>query len=527
MKLLLFFALLILALAPGCKRKEAVWSSNWQAPLLKDTLDFDKLITEDSLVVVNGQYLELSFNKTIYELKLSDFVKIPDTTISQVTAASVVQFTVPAGSSFVNNAKEHVIDMGDIQLKKIRVKSGGISIKLLNPIQTQAQFEVELPGVTLNGVMLSESFTAPAGTQSDPGVVTGFVDLSNYEMDLRGATLGSFNRIQSRLTVTSDPAGPSVSVGPQDSLRFIFTMNDIVLDYARGYFGNELVSDTVTETIEALNVISGGTIDLPESHLELEVVNGMKVAARAKVTHVKNIDSDNSSVSLTHPTIGNWITVNSATGNQYALQPSSASLVFDGQNSNVEQFLENHGAVNEVGFQVQLNPWGNTSGGWDEIFPQSSVKVNLSGNMPLAIGLSDVVLQDTFDFSFRQDFTKTHVESGMLWLDATNAYPFSGEVTLYLMDASGNTLMAIPGSASVSSSVYGTLVGGVQQQKSHIVFAIPESAVDLLESVSQLSVRLRLNTPEMNSGLSTMVQVPANGFFGFKIGAQLKIENRL
>lgn len=191
---MLFLLIAGLTLTMACKRKQAVWETEWQAPLLKDTLSLDKLITEDSLIVVNGSYLELSINRTVYELKLSDIVEIPDTTVQHAYAIAATSFNVPAGTSFVNNAKEHVIDMGSIQLKKIRVKSGGISLRLLNPIETKAYFTVELPGVTHNGVTLTQDFVAPAGTNANPGEVTGFVDLSGYEMDLRGATQGSYNR---------------------------------------------------------------------------------------------------------------------------------------------------------------------------------------------------------------------------------------------------------------------------------------------------------------------------------------------
>jgi len=526
MKLLLLLLIPLVVLTTACKRDQAVWETDWQAPLLKDTLTLEKLIT-DSYVSVNGNYLELSFDRTIFELNLSDVVEIPDTTVSHAYAFPVSGFTVPAGSSFVNNVQEHEIALGDVELKKITIKSGGIAIRLLNPIGTKAFFTVELPGVTRNGVTLSQNFVAPSGTLANPGSVNGFVDLQGYEIDLRGANAGSFNKLQSKMLVTSDPAGPTVVINSTDSLKFLFTMQDIKLDYARGYFGNQLISDTITEYIDALGKITGGIIDLPASAIELEIVNGLKVAAKAKVTGLKSTNNEGTTVNLVHPSIGSWITLNSATGNAGYFQPSSTSLLFNGQNSNVESLLENHGASNEVGFQLQLNPWGNTSGGWDEIFPQSSLKVNLSADMPLSIGLTDVVLQDTFAFSFKQDFTKTHVKSGSIWMNATNGFPLSAEVVLYLMDSQGNVITALPGSAAVLSSEYGAAVDGILQKKSTIEFFIPESALSSLESVTQLSVKVKLNTPNAGTNMSEQMQVPAGSFFGFKIGAKLKVEARI
>lgn len=523
---ILLISLAVLALA-ACKRKQAVWESDWQLPLLKDTLTLEQFVGEEYLEV-NGGYYELNIDRTVYEMDLSDIIEIPDTTIEYAYALSLSSVNVPPGMSIVNNEEEEYdMGLGEVELKKIRVKSGGIEITVKNPIGTKAFFTVELPGVTKNGATLTQQMVAPAGTLPNPGVVTDFVDLSGYEMDLRGPDYGSFNIIRSKMHVASDPNGPSVIVTNLDSVRFVFRMNDLKIDYARGYFGNELITDTTSEYIEALGKIVSGLIDLPASDLQLEVVNGLKVSAKVMLTQLKNTNAQGNTVSMTHPSMNSWVTINSATGNASALTESVTTLEFNAQNSNMEQFLENHGATNDIGFQLQLNPWGNVSGGWDEIFPQSRLKVNLRGNMPLNIGLTDLVMQDTFDFSFKQDFTKTHISEGTMWLRATNAFPMQAEVTMYLMDAAGNTIAAINSSQDVESSVYGTVINNILQQQSYVEFVIPDSAIDALESVSRLSVRVKMNTPNANTNASEQVQIPAGAFFGFKVGAKLKLENRL
>jgi len=118
MKLLLLLLFPLVVLTTACKRDQAVWETDWQAPLLKDSLTLDKLVT-DSFISINGSYLELAFDRTIFELNLSDVVEIPDTTVSHAYAFPASGFTVPAGASFVNNVQEHEIALGEVQLKKI------------------------------------------------------------------------------------------------------------------------------------------------------------------------------------------------------------------------------------------------------------------------------------------------------------------------------------------------------------------------------------------------------------------------
>ena len=117
-----------------------------------------------------------------------------------------------------------------------------------------------------------------------------------------------------------------------------------MIDYARGYFGSQVITDTLTENIDALSKISSGLIDLPSSSVELELVNGLKMSAKAKITELKNTNAQQSDVNMTHPSLDSWMTINSATGTENSLQPSTTSLLFDGSNSNIEQYLENHGA---------------------------------------------------------------------------------------------------------------------------------------------------------------------------------------
>src|SRR5687768_12914046 len=120
-QLLLLIPLALLAIT-ACKRKQAVWESDWQAPLLKDTLTLEQFVGDQYLSVSSGYY-ELSIDRTIYELNLADIVEIPDTTVQHAYAISLSSFNVPPGTSFVNNVQEHEIALGDVELKKIRVKS--------------------------------------------------------------------------------------------------------------------------------------------------------------------------------------------------------------------------------------------------------------------------------------------------------------------------------------------------------------------------------------------------------------------
>lgn len=528
MKKLLFVALpvFVLSLLFSCKREQTVWDSNWQLPLLSDSLTLTNLVDDSILTVVGGNY-QLSIDRELLSMKLSDFVEIPDTTINHAFAMTLNGISIPPGTSFVNDIQEHDLHLGEIELKKIVVKSGGIKINVLNPIATKTNFTVELPGVTKNGATLSQFFAAPAGTNSQPGQVDGFVDLSGYTVDLRGADLGGFNLIQSRLIVQSDPSGQSVILSNQDSMRFVFELADIQIDYARGYFGSQLISETIDKNSALLASIQSGLIDIDAASLGIRIENGLKLSAKFRLNEFKNTNHQAQTVSLSHSTIGNWQTINAATGTYTSHTPSVYNMLVDGTNSNLEQFIENHGGTIGVKYDLHINPWGNISGGWDEIWDKYPLSVQITGDLPLNMQMDNFLIQDTFALSIKNDPTKTHIKAGKIWMNATNAFPLQGAVVLQLLDNNNNLITTLTGSSIVASSLTGNLVNGLYQKDSYIVFDFPESIVDLVGTTSKCVVKLVLNTPNATQSSNTKVSIPENAFFKFKVGTKITLENRL
>ena len=176
------------------------------------------------------------------------------------------------------------------------------------------------------------------------------------------------------------------------------------------------------------------------------------------------------------------------------IRDSNTTLSFTPGNINFEQYIENHGAKNELSFQLQMNPWGNVSGGWDEIYDEHPLRVKLNGMFPLNIGLSDFIFQDTFALSLVNDPNKTHVKSGQIWVNAMNAFPFEGDLKLYLLDANYQEVAVVSGTSAIESSIFGSVVNGIMQKKSVVYFPVSETVCDDIGSVKYCMIKLKLNT---------------------------------
>lgn len=519
----ILIALLFLA---SCKKEDTVWDTDWSAPLINDTLSLEHLVNDSTLDESGGFYV-LDLTRTLFDLKVSDFVSIPDTTIEQNYSFSG-NLPLSPGFSFVNNQEEHDLDMDGIELKFIILRAGTIDVRVENPLPTSTIFNVSLPGVKKDGVTFTRQFTAPPGTSTVPGVTQESVDLSGYEINLTGATGGSSNKLRSLVAVSTDPNGPSVTITPADVTRVKATFRDVQLDYARGYFGDELVSDTSEVFIELMNSISSGMIDLPNTSITFEIINGIKVSAEGTLLNASNTNAQGNTVSLTGGQMGSSFNIDPATGNFENLVPSVKSINFNSSNSNIEQFLENLGANQQLGYQMQLNPWGNVSGGYDELFPTSRLTIRMKAQMPLNIGMYDLTLRDTFDITLNQDPEKTHVKSGELILKASNGFPISGNVKIHLLNE-GNALMyTVLGSSDLKSSVYGSFKPehNLYVCDSEIHFVIPEGLIAVINDVKKIIVETNFNTPNSITNLNEQVSIPVGAFLGIKLKSKFITENR-
>jgi hypothetical protein len=520
--------LLIFASVVACKKKDTTWETDWSAPIVNDTLTLANLVNDSTLSENPSGYYDVALTRTLFDLDVNEVVEIPDTTIHEAFVSSFLNLTVNPGSSFVTSSEEHDLAMEDLELKKIILKEGYIDLLVENPVGTIAHFDITLPGVTKDGVTFSNVYSAPAGTMANPGIKQATIDLSGYQLDLTGVTGSSFNKLTSQVTVTSDANGPTVNLTNLDTTIVEATFRDIKLDYAQGYFGNRILSDTVEVDLEALDVYSSGQLDLSSLSLGFEVENGIKVGAQGILHSLSNMNTTGSVVDLSGGALGSSFFIDPATGVWNSLTPSLNTIEFNAANSNIEAYLENLGVDHTVGYSIQLNPWGNTSGGWDQIFPHSKLRVNLKAQMPLIIGMNDLVLKDTFDVDLNQDPDKTRIVSGEIILKTDNAFPFSADVTLIMLDANGNPLNYIHGSEQIESAQFGTFMPehGFNVASSEVRFVLSDEVVVDINNVKHILVSSRFNSINPATDMSEQMIIPIDAFLSVKMRTKFKSENR-
>ena len=283
-------ALMALFLFTSCKKENTVWETDWSVPVINYTLSFSNLVNDSTLSETGGFY-SVDLNRSLFNISINEFVEIPDTTVKGAFGTTFPFISVTPGLEFVNEEEELVLNIADVQLKEIITGEGFIDIELINPVETMAFFTINLPGITKDGIPFVQTYNVPAGSASNPASSSNTISLNCYQLDLTGISCNERNTLMSVVTVVADPAGPTVTMTNTDTVRMNVTLRGMQIDYARGYFGNQIISDTTEVDLDVLNMVQSGVIDLSNTTVKFEVNNGVKVGASALLNFVKNENS--------------------------------------------------------------------------------------------------------------------------------------------------------------------------------------------------------------------------------------------
>lgn len=526
MRTLLFIFLIIFTLI-SCKKKPTMWESDWSLPIINDTLSLNNFVNDSTLGENVSGFYDLNLDRTLFNLGINDILdSIPDTTITENLTISFLNLTMPPGFSYVNSSEEHNLNIPDVELKKIILRNGFLDVEVHNPISTITIFNVLLPGVTKDGLMFSDQFEAPPGTNANRGIVSETIDLAGYELDLTGLSGAEFNRLVAQISVSTDPSGPTVTTTNLDTTKVKATFRGLELDYARGYFGDKIYADTTELFLEEMDIYQSGLMDVTNTSIKFEFENSIKVGGEGKLINVSNENNFGTIVSLSNPQIGVGFNLDPATGSWNNLIPSMNIVEFNSSNSNIEPYLENFGSKHTIGYSFQLNPWGNVSGGWDEIYPTSKIKVKLKANMPLSIGFDNLVLRDTFDVVLNQDPDKTRILEGDIILKASNSFPFSGSFELLFLDENGNVIHTVASLNEVQASQFGTFNTGYNFDvcDSEVKINLPANVVTDINDITQIIVQVKLNSLNATTGISEVMSIPIGAFLAIKLKTKFKTE---
>ena len=479
-----------IALFSSCKKDEpTTWESNWVVPVAHGRLTLSDL-TADNGYTDNAGIYHLYFEKIISGFGTTDLTQIPDTNISQkfVVPLSGGPFQIPGNTAIITQNQNYSVETNGTGLRMVKVKSGQMIVHVKSYVNAYLHPSFTLYNVSeVYGNNTDIDFALTPGSAAAPTEGYYTVDMSNKYVVLSGTSGFDYNKLSTHLEIRTEQntTADQNTIYGQDSVRFELLMSDLVIDYAKGYFGNDSYSfDESFNLAEGANMPTG-SLAIGQASLGFHVTHKMGFDGKLKINNVSGTNNaTGNSVQLSGGNLYDAFFITRSIDNGGTASISNYDINLNEGNSNITSFMGN--LPNAISFQgnLQLNPFGNVSDGNDFFYENQLTEAKLIVDVPLRIAASDLTLRDTLNV----EVTTDAVRVSSLTLDIQNAFPMEWKLNLITL---GGAVVAadlnVPSGNSIDALALAT--------SSTLVIPISEAQWNAIKSEGKLIMQVVSNTP--------------------------------
>lgn len=460
----IYLSLIVLvATLSSCKKDEPTsWESNWVAPVAHGRLTLSDL-TADNGYTDNAGIYHLYFEKIISGFGTNDLTQIPDTNISQkfVVPLSGGPFQIPGNTAIISQNQNYSVETNGTGLRMVKVKSGNMVVHVKSFVNAYLHPIFTLYNVSeVYGNNTEIDFALTPGSASAPAEGYYTVDMSNKYVVLSGTTGFDYNKLSTHLEIKTEPntTADENTIYGQDSVRFELIMSDLVIDYAKGYFGNDTYNFNETFNLAESANMPTGLLELDQASFGFHVTHKMGFDGKLKIDNVMGLNTYmNTGVQLTGGNVYNPFFITRSIDEGGTASISNYDINLNEGNSNITSFMGSLPYAVLFTGSLQLNPFGNVSDGNDFFYADQLTEAKLVLDVPLRLAASDLTLRDTLNVEVNTDAVRV----SSLTLDIQNAFPIEWKLNLKTLNGVevANGLIVAPGNSvdALANSTASTL----------------------------------------------------------------------
>jgi len=461
----------------SCHRDSPSWDTQILAPVVNASMSINNIITSSYIKNNPDSTVSLVFTDSLYNLNIDTIVTIPDTVLNyDETNILGTQTINPGTEMFVStpNPTTTIYPIGSVELTEGILQSGYLIFAIRNPLSQPVDYYYKVLNV-IKGTDTLHVDTVIKAFQS----LTIKIPLNGYTINFKGPSGNGYNDITTSIEVYLDPSAIPVVIPSGDTVvssKVSFT--NVIPYYAKGYFGTTTKSfGPENVAFPVFNKIVAGTLNLQNVSVNLILTNGFGVDASlilSKLTSNRNGDT----IPL-HATgvVGSTIHVNRATATNSPapaspVNPSVLNFTINPTNSNIINWLDNMPTSIGYSLQVTTDPLGNVSGSNDFAYYGYGISANINVTIPLSLIANNLTLADTLAVNFAGSANTTqHIKSGTLTIYASNGFPFSAGLQLYLLNKNNIVYdsLFIPATQTINAAPVNAVTGIVTNPQSSVL----------------------------------------------------------
>ncbi|MCX6180973.1 MAG: hypothetical protein NT150_03460 [Bacteroidetes bacterium] len=444
--------------------------------------------------------------------------------------------------------------LSEMMLSEIRVKSGDVKVEVFSSIRDTIFFHYEIPSATLAGVPFEvDTFVPPAAVGQTVSFLYTF-PFKDYIINLKGfgieAGLGkdlnknsfydpdTVNTLVQILVGSIKGKNQMVTLALGDTFYVNAGLVSVVPEYAVGYIGDDTLHvGPATVDINMFDKYVSGDLDLEQVKVNFEVKNGFgaKLAVNAKNISSENTKTSNSVV-LSNAEMNSTILLDKALDiplGDSKVTVSDKIIALDKSNSNIKQFIENFPDQVKYEMDVALNPDVPSNIDFHTVlstppnfvYNSTGLDATMNIEIPLSMIANDLKLADTVDFSLTKSDQSENFKGGKFHLLTKNGFPFSTNVTIYMLDAANNKIDSLFTNGLIPAAALSKLSGEwkvIEKTSSQISFDVPVSKMENLFSAKKLLLIADFNTAQPNTEYAKVysdyaIEFLLTGDFDFRV----------
>ena len=421
-----------------------------------------------------------------------------------------------------------VFTSNNMMLNTIKVKAGNVEVKVNSSIRDTIYFKYFIPNATLGGVpFLVDTFVTPAppntvvsstftfpftgyemklhgyGVEDDPGVMQ---DLNKNSIYPDADTVNTF--IQ-QIIGSIKAKNKMVTLTLGDTFYVDAGLKDVVISAATGYLGNPVMKVGPTSSkLGAFKNYVSGSLDLEDVKVDLEIANGLGAEMSIDALNLSSKNSKfNHNAVLSSALISSPVNVPAAldvlSGNS-PVTLSTVALAFNKGNSNIDELISIFPDSLGYGLNVNLNKnlpiptyQQVMASSPNFLYEGTSVDVNMNIEIPLSMAAADLTLSSSSDFSLQKSNATESFTEGTFSVVCDNGFPFTADISIYLLDQSGNKIDSLFKNGSVAAANMVQSNGEWKvNSKTHsiITFDVSAAKMEHLFNSSKIMIVSKFNT---------------------------------
>jgi len=436
----IIYLLLMMLVLLSCQKdkNKPSWDVDLLLPLVQDSISIYDVLDEQFFQENPDQSISMVFEEELYRMNLDTLVALPDTLLTFGMGLDFLPgpITLQPGDTIVSQRfiLPLELDGDDVQgviLEKVILRSGDIVFEAYNQSETDLLVSLGMENVyhPETGPFYAEELVA-----NNDLFQQGF-NIEDYELDLTGPNQDTVNLMTYDVALIISPDEPNaVNIYPEDSVALNVYFKDVVVNYARGYFGkNTYTEGPEVYPVDFLEDVEVDNISFDNAEIYFIIENTYGLEVNFRLQHLAAVNTENQdTVALESAMLDSDLFVDRAheiveeSGN---IETESES--FDFSDSNFPDLFAIKPDEMSYVINAEVNVRGDSTNFDNFFYYDHPVIINMNARVNGGIKFDSLFQSDRLEWQ-ATNVDLSGVKEGNLKLNLSNAFPFDFNMSLYL-----------------------------------------------------------------------------------------------